>query len=156
MVKEHNKVLIYFDRFKVRQKKINSQLCDCDNRCECNSAWRASVWRFARALVSLLYRVAIWPFLKLIARNKMVWPFGFFNAEKYYILRTVKENLNKICNILWNSYFETCYSSKKWSIHYLPFFFFWRLLETSYGQIFPFYFFGPGNPFILCVAIVAT
>jgi hypothetical protein len=25
-------------------------------------------------------RVAIWPFLKLFARNKMVWPFGHFLA----------------------------------------------------------------------------
>jgi hypothetical protein len=30
---------------------------------------------------SLYYlRVAIWPFLKLFARNKMVWPFGHFLA----------------------------------------------------------------------------
>jgi len=27
-----------------------------------------------------LGRVAIWPFLKLFARNKMVWPFGHFLA----------------------------------------------------------------------------
>jgi len=28
----------------------------------------------------LHYRVTIWPFLKLFARNIMVWPFGLFLA----------------------------------------------------------------------------
>ncbi len=55
-------------------------------------------------------RVAIWPFLKLFARNKMVWPFGHFLAvfeswQKEYILRPILDKSEQISNILWNSKF---------------------------------------------------
>ena len=46
----------------------------------------------------ILSRVAIWPFLKLFARNKMVWPFGLFWMLKKIV------HLKACFGIIWAKY----------------------------------------------------
>jgi len=74
--------------------------------------WLAYTWinhlgRFFKLKVwggGRLIRVAIWPFLKLFDRNKMVWPFGvFWILTKIVYFRHVLNKSEHISSILYNS-----------------------------------------------------
>ncbi len=94
-------------------------------------------------------------FLKQFARNKMIFTFGLLE-----IFGLFWQNFYKTNNILWNSknylIFLAKFSKKILSL--LGLFSIWErgLFETTYSQIWPFLFFGTGNPKSLFIAKIGN